>query len=155
MDKNNLNFEADTYPCKSDLRVRFNDIDILGHVNNVVYLSLFDTAKADYLQNAMRGDMNWQRVESVIANINCSFINSAYFGEPLSVYTRCQEMGTKHFVLRQVMINSDTGQVKAMCDTVMVSYDPDTKTTTPVSAATRAAFEQYEGRTFQASAPES
>lgn len=148
MDKNNPLFHPDDYPCKTDLRVRFNDIDILGHVNNVVYLSLFDTAKADYLQEAFRGNVNWQRVESVIANINCSFINPAYFGEPLCVYTRCKEIGGKHFVLKQVMINSDTRQIKAICETVMVSYNPDTKTTTPVPTMTRTMFEQYEGRVF-------
>ncbi len=148
MDKTNLNFNASAYPCKTELRVRFNDIDILGHVNNVVYLSLFDTAKADYLQGAFRGNMNWQRVESVIANINCSFINPAYFGEPLCVYTRCEEMGHKHFVFKQVMVNTSTAQIKAVCDTVMVSYDPDTGTTTPVSATTRTMFEQYEHRSF-------
>ncbi|MDE6316995.1 MAG: hypothetical protein K2L73_01180, partial [Muribaculaceae bacterium] len=31
-----------------DLQVRFNDIDILGHINNSSYLSFFDLAKADY-----------------------------------------------------------------------------------------------------------
>ena len=28
----------------TDVQIRFNDIDILGHVNNTVYFSFYDTA---------------------------------------------------------------------------------------------------------------
>ena len=71
------------------MQIRFNDLDILGHLNNVVYFSLFDTAKAQYLHQVMEGNIDWRRVETVIANIDCSFIASAYYDEPITIYTRC------------------------------------------------------------------
>ena len=30
----------------TDLQIRFSDVDVLGHVNNTVYLSYYDTGKA-------------------------------------------------------------------------------------------------------------
>lgn len=37
------------------MQIRFNDVDVLGHMNNTVYFTLYDTAKADYFA-AVRGE---------------------------------------------------------------------------------------------------
>jgi acyl-CoA thioester hydrolase len=110
-----------------DLQMRFNDIDILGHLNNTVYFSLYDTGKAYYLEAVNMGKMNWQRVESVIANINCQFITPIYFGEPIEICTRCEHIGQKSITLFQMLVNKDTQEVKSICRSVMVAIDPDTK----------------------------
>lgn len=146
MEKTDQKFNPDGYRSEVPMQIRFNDIDILGHLNNTVYFSIFDTGKAQYLQDVMKGSMRWDRVESVIANINCSFVNSVVYGEPISVYTRCEEVREKSFRLHQVMVNSDTMQIKAICDTIMVSYDPDSKSSIPVSDNARRLLNEYEGR---------
>lgn len=144
MDKTSFIFEPSAYRCRSQAIIRFNDIDILGHLNNTVYFSLFDTAKADYLQKVMRGEVDWRRVESVIGTVNCTFINSCFYGEPLDIYTRCEDISNKTYTLRQVLINRDTEELKAICTTIMVSYDPDSHRSTEVSQRFRTAVEEYE-----------
>lgn len=37
---------------KLKVQLRFNDIDILGHLNNTVYFSLYDLGKARYMEDA-------------------------------------------------------------------------------------------------------
>lgn len=148
MNRNDFIFNIEDYKSYADLRIRFNDIDILGHLNNVVYFSLFDTAKADYLTAVKQGNVDWRRVESVIANVNCSFISSAFYGEPIRIYTRCIAMGEKSYTLQQVMTNTNTKEVKAVCDTVMVSFDPKTKKSVAISEENRKAIENFEGVTF-------
>jgi acyl-CoA thioester hydrolase len=148
MNRNDFIFKIEDYKSYADLRIRFNDIDILGHLNNVVYFSLFDTAKADYLTAVKKGNVDWRRVESVIANVNCSFISSAFYGEPIRIYTRCIAMGEKSYTLQQVMTNTNTKEVKAVCDTVMVSFDPETKKSVAISNEHRKAIEDFEGVTF-------
>lgn len=148
MNRAEFRFNPADYPARCSVQIRFNDIDILGHLNNVVYFSLFDTGKAEYLQQAMGGTMDWRRVETVIANIDCAFMASAYYGEPIAIYTRCKEMGVRSFTLEQVMVNTSTMQVKAVCDTVMVSYDPDSGVTVEISQRARGAIEALEHRRF-------
>lgn len=143
-----ITFNPREYRSVTPVQIRFNDIDILGHLNNTVYLSLFDTGKAEYLMEVMKGTIRYDRVESVIANINCSFVNSAFYGEPINIYTRCEEVNDKSFRIHQVMANAETGQVKAVCDTIMVSYDPDEKRSIPVSDAARRNISEYEGKEF-------
>lgn len=139
--------KIDEFRCCTDVQLRFNDIDILGHLNNTVYLSLFDLAKARYMEAANEGDMNWQRVESVIANINCSYIEQVKFGDEIRIYTRCLKMGEKSFTLQQMMVDAHD-HVKSLCETVMVSYDPDRREAVPVTHRWRTAVSRYEGHHF-------
>lgn len=115
-----------------DLQIRFNDIDILGHLNNTVYFSFFDTGKAYYFEHIMGGKMDWKRVEAVIANVDCAYISPIYFGEEIEVRTRCMEVHEKSFKLQQVIVEKKTGEIKAAAETVMVSFDPETKKSMPV-----------------------
>src|SRR6478735_3294677 len=47
------------WPVVIELPVQWGDMDALGHVNNVVYLRWFESARMEYFH---RGDL-WQRVK--------------------------------------------------------------------------------------------
>ncbi|MDE5551860.1 MAG: acyl-CoA thioesterase [Muribaculaceae bacterium] len=136
--------ETQPYTHHIPVQLRFNDIDILGHLNNTVYFSLFDLAKARYFAATRRGNMDWQKVECVIANVNCAYINQVRFGENIEIYTRCKHVGDKSFILDQLMVNVDTDEVKARCETVMVCIDPAKGVSVPVSDYWRQCFADYE-----------
>lgn len=147
----------DKLPQISDFRhhipvqVRFNDIDILGHLNNTVYFSFYDTGKAYYFK-AVRGDlMQWKRVDTVIANVNCAYINSIHFGDHIECYTRCVEIGEKSFRLQQLLVRHPDMTIMSMCETVMVSFDPDTAHSTPLNDDWRRLLTEYEQRDLTAS----
>lgn len=129
-----------------DLQIRFNDIDILGHLNNTVYFSFYDTGKAYYMEAVQGGHIDWQRVESVVANVDCAFIHPIFFGMEIEVLTRCEHLGDRSMTLFQMLVGKQDGQVKSVCRTVMVSIDPDTKMSIPLPDKWRtsiSAFEHY------------
>ncbi|MDE6050343.1 MAG: acyl-CoA thioesterase, partial [Paramuribaculum sp.] len=70
-----------------DVQTRFTDIDILGHVNNNVYLSMMDLAKVSYFEAITEGQMTIRDIRAVVVNINCDFFEPSYFNEPLQVWT--------------------------------------------------------------------
>ena len=110
-----------------DVQIRFNDVDILGHLNNTVYFSFFDTGKAYFFEKAFHRKMDWKNVECVVANIDCAYHAPIYFGEDIEVLTRCSHVGEKSFMLQQVIVEKNTREVKAAANTVMVSINPATK----------------------------
>lgn len=114
------------------VQLRFNDVDILGHINNTRYFSFYDTGKARFFEDVENGKVNWNNVGNVIANVDCAFIRSIFFGENIDLYTRCKSVGEKSFVLEQMLVCADTGEVKSVCHTVMVSFDHETKKSCPV-----------------------
>lgn len=145
MDHNNLPDISD-FRHHTFVQTRFNDVDILGHVNNTVYFSFYDTGKAYYFNTIRKGHMDWRRVETVIANVNCAYINSMYFGEEIEVYTRCIGIKEKSFVLQQMLVEKNTRQIKSVCESVMVSIDTITYKAIPVPADWRQMLCEYEGR---------
>lgn len=145
MDIHNLPNPAD-FKHRVLVQTRFNDVDILGHINNTVYFSFYDTGKAYYFNSVRNGKMNWRKVETVIANVNCAYINSMYFGEQIEVCTRCLEIREKSFILQQMLVEKESGQIKSICETVMVSIDTDDLHSIPVPDDWRKALTDYEGR---------
>lgn len=133
------------------LQLRFNDVDVLGHVNNMVYFGFYDTGKARYFEAVQGAIVDWQHVETVVANVNCAFISPIYFGEEVEVLTTCTEIGGKSFRLLQLIRECATGEVKSMCETVMVSFDPATGKACPVSDHWRRLLSAFEGRTLEKS----
>ena len=133
---------------RTDLQIRFNDIDILGHVNNTVYLSFYDTGKAHYFQAVRHGQLNWREVETVIANVDCSYLSPIYFGEDIEVLTRCLEIHDKSFRLQQIIRNKVSGEIKSLCETVMVSFDKATLKAVSLPELWRECFKKYESKDF-------
>lgn len=114
------------------LQLRFNDIDVLGHVNNNAQLALFDVGKTEFY-NTLRGRLSdWSRVEAVIVNINCTFMQQIHFTDPMEVRTRVKKIGEKSFVLQQILRNTASGAICSMCESVMVSVDYETKSSKPI-----------------------
>lgn len=138
--------ELQEFSHVTPVQLRFNDIDILGHVNNIVYFALYDLAKAQYFGAVQKGKIDWQRVETVIANVNCSYIKQIKFGEVIEVKTRCLHLGDRSFTLRQCLVETPTQEIRSVCDTVMVCFDPATGHSAPMRPEFRRAIEDFESK---------
>ena len=144
----NLIPDLSIFHHSTTLQLRFNDCDVLGHVNNTVYYSFYDTGKAKYFEAVKGEKIDWQHVDTVIANSNCNFIAPTYFEEEIEVLTTCLGIANKSFRLLQVIREAHTGQVKSVCESVMVCFDLDTRQTCAVSESWRAALQRFEGRSL-------
>lgn len=124
-----------------DLQIRFSDVDVLGHVNNTVYLCFYDTGKAWFFSKIHQRLIEWKKVETVIANVDCCFISPIFFGEEVAVYTRCLSISEHSFKLQQVIALKNTGEVKSACETIMVCFDPLSQKSIPMPEHWRTALE--------------
>lgn len=115
------------------IQIRFSDVDVVGHVNNIVYFAFYDTGKAAFMTELLGRQISWDKVESVVANVDCAFIAPIFYGENIEVLTTCTALHDKSFKLLQMLRNSDSGEVKSVCETVMVSFDPATQKAAPLS----------------------
>lgn len=63
---------ADLYRFSMPVPIRWNDLDALGHVNNIYYFEYFQIARAEYMP-AVSENWNWHQHMFVIAHIECDF----------------------------------------------------------------------------------
>lgn len=137
------------YRHRVPVQIRFNDVDMLGHVNNTVYLQYMDLGKADYFrQFAENGRLDRMSLGFVIANINVDFLAPTMMHEDIEVRTAVVEIGHKSVVLDQRVVNIVTGESKAAAKVTMVCFDTATGETHPVTDQWRDKISAYEGRKF-------
>jgi acyl-CoA thioester hydrolase len=134
------------YPFHSTtpVQLRFLDIDLQGHVNNSVYFTLFDLAKADYFSKANDQLMDWRHVNIIVANVNCDFLRQTFFGENVAVQTQVDLINDKSFRLVQQLINVDTSEVKCICTEIMVYFDHKTGKPQHIPQEWRDALSKFE-----------
>lgn len=129
------------------VEIRFNDIDMFGHLNNTVYLQFFDQGKYAYFRQFMDGTFGSEPTAPVVANINVDFHQPTYIDDKLTVCTSITEIDESSMVMRQI-IKDEKGNIKSSARTVMVNVDLKTGLPTPVSAAWRAKLSAYEQTDF-------
>lgn len=128
---------------KLKVQLRFNDIDILGHLNNTVFFSLYDLGKARYMEDAGLRARGPEAPTSVIADVHCSYFIPIHYGDEIYVTTRCSHIGEKSFTLEQEMID-DKGEVRSRCTTIMVYIDAATQHSALIPQSFRQKIEAYE-----------
>lgn len=121
------------FKSRLPIQIRFSDVDVVGHVNNIIFFAYYDTGKAAFMAELLGRKISWNEVDTVVANVDCAFISPIFYGENIEVLTTCVGIHDKSFRLLQMIRNSDTEEVKSVCETVMVSFDPNTQKAAPLS----------------------
>jgi acyl-CoA thioester hydrolase len=91
------------FRCRHPIEIRFVDTDALGHVNNAVYFSYFEAARAGYhalvTGSPFGSGPDAQRTTFVIAEARIAYRSQARFGEPLTCACRVSWAGRSSFGL--------------------------------------------------------
>ena len=72
---------------------RWMDNDIYGHLNNVVYYSLFDTAVNQYLIEQGALDIHGGEVIGLVVETHCNFFESLAFPQRIDAGLRVAQQG--------------------------------------------------------------
>lgn len=135
------------------IEIRFVDTDAFGHVNNAIYLSYFEAARAGYYA-AVTGSpfMTGEHGSAhtfVIAEARIAYRAPALFGEPLLVGCRFAWTSRTSFGLeyRIRAAQSAVGAARTIADgeTIQVMFDLSAQRVMRVPADLIALFEQYQG----------
>lgn len=136
--------ENKVFHHRTDIQLRFNDVDTYGHVNNNAYFAYFDLGKEAYLREVLCEGFQSRRVVPVIASVRADFLVPVFYGDRIVVETRIDRMGTKSFTLCQQAVSGDTGEVKCVCECVMVCFDLMESTSVDLPEDYRRKIEAFE-----------
>lgn len=127
------------------LQIRFNDVDKFGHVNNAIYLSFYDLGKTNYF-GSICPNVDWEKDAILIVRLEVNFISQIFSTDQISVQTAVTAIGTKSFDLAQRVIDLETGIVKCICRSTMVTYDLIEHKSKPLTKEWVDAICEYEGK---------
>ena len=127
----------DAYPVHRPLQVRWEDIDIYGHVNNVVYLSYFDTAVNGWYVDEGLLDVGRSAQVFLVVETGAQYFREIRFGEAVSCGIRVERLGTSSVTYDLALFaGEDTACARGRYVHVLV--DERTRRPVPIEGPTRA-----------------
>lgn len=134
------------YRYQLEHRVIFRDVDVLGHVNNAVYATYFETARVNYMDEV--GDREVSPIGIILAEITITYKSPAFRKETLVIGSRVTEMRNSSFIMEGRIEEKETGRLVATSRAVLVHYDYQENRPTPMPDHWRQMISRYEGREF-------
>jgi acyl-CoA thioester hydrolase len=101
------------------LQVRFRDIDSMGHVNNAVYATYLEQARADYYVDVLGRRLH--EVSTVLVSLQIDYRQPIEWGEDVVVALAVAELGESS-IPTEYEVRSD-GDLAATAETVQVRVD--------------------------------
>lgn len=111
----------DRYPVRTIIPTRFQDLDSMGHINNVAFAALFEDARVRFnwaLGRLNRGD----GFRAVVARNEINYLAEGSYPEDVVIATGVGRIGTRSWDILAVMHQND--RAIATCDTTIVMTHP-------------------------------
>jgi acyl-CoA thioester hydrolase len=130
------------YEC----HVRFSDVDVYGHVNNVKYFEYFQEARIAFLMSLgdpMLDHGAESTMRQVVARIDVEYKRPILFRpEPYAVETWVTRIGTSSYDLACRIVDGDgAGTVYSKAEVRLVAFDVSTQRSRPLSDDERSRLE--------------
>jgi acyl-CoA thioester hydrolase len=133
-------FPVEGFPVVVPIQVRFRDLDALGHVNNAVYLTYLEVARAAYFS---RLEPDWVgKGHFILARAEVDFLRPILLQDPVEVGVRVVRLGRSSFDMEYLVLAA--GEEAARGKTVQVWLEGGRPA--PLPQEVRARIAELEGR---------
>jgi acyl-CoA thioester hydrolase len=132
-------------PHVYDAHVRFSDVDVYGHVNNVKYFEYYQEARIAFLASLAGGDLD--SIRQVVARIDVDYRRPILFRpEPYAVQTWVTRIGTTSYDLSSRIVDGPAGgELYSQADVTLVAFDLAAQRSRPLTDVERSRLESVSG----------
>lgn len=132
------------------VQIRYNDIDAQGHVNNAKFVTFIEFARFRYLTTVGLWDgMSFMDLGLIVADVHINYLAPIKLFQNINVGVKVSKIGNKSISFIYQIEDSDTRQIMATAETIMVSFDYLKQISTPVSKRWRDIISKYEDEIFE------
>jgi len=105
---------------KTEIQLRYSDLDTLGHVSNSIYNQFFEIGRLDWFKS-----VDAEQPVSVVANTTVDYLKEINIQDKVHIITSCIKKGTKSMTLSQDVYSNEELVTKSTV--VMVGFDQETR----------------------------
>lgn len=112
------------------VHVRFSDIDVYRHVNNVTYVEYFQEARIALFYRLKDALKDFPRINVVVAQTDLEYVAPMHLrSDPYDCWSVATRMGAKSMTIESELVDgaADTRGVLARCRVVLVFFDAVTQ----------------------------
>ncbi len=116
----------------ADLKVRFRDLDAMGHVNNAVFFTYFEEGRKAFFEKHFQKDGKLD-FPFILANASCDYLKPITLSDDIQLVLWVREIGNKRFDFTyRIVDRKDKTVVFASGKSVQVSFDYQKGKSTPI-----------------------
>ncbi|HBH06078.1 MAG TPA: acyl-CoA thioesterase [Flavobacteriales bacterium] len=129
-----------------DIEIRFRDLDALGHVNNVVYLTYVEQSRIGYFNEVIAEKYDWTKVGVLLARSEINYLKPVVMTDTVKCGLECIRIGNKSldFSFKIFRQNKDGWDEVASGTNVLVSYDHKINQSVAIPVEWKARIEDFE-----------
>ena len=130
-----------SYPATYTITTRWEDEDVYGHVNNVVYYSFFDTAVNGYLIEATGTDIRKLDAYGIVAETSCRYHRELRFPGDVHAGLTVTKLGTSSVIYEIALFQGADEEPAAVGRFVHVYVSGADRKATPIPDVVRKVLE--------------
>lgn len=100
---------------KTYFSIRFNDIDLGGHVHNAKYFDYFEIGRIDFFKQVAPPEWNWMEKGVLVARNEADYLKSVKLNNKTFIETTCEDVGKKSITLSYKIFRESKDGVKELC----------------------------------------
>ncbi|MDA3921426.1 MAG: thioesterase family protein [Salinisphaera sp.] len=130
-------------PTRSDyahitpIKVKWGEMDSLGHVNNAVYFRYSEDGRIDYIHQIAEDGGTQTSDGPILADLRCSFRQQLRYPADVEIGTRVRRIGRSSLDIEQCLFMADSEDVIAVLENVVVWFDYGAQTSMRVPETVR------------------
>lgn len=112
------------FPVVIEIPVAWGEMDAFQHVNNIVYLRYFESARIAYFERlGFIAVMEQTGIGPILAQLECRYRKPLTYPDTVSVGVRVSEMAKDRFTMQCRIVSHKLATVAAEAEATMVAYD--------------------------------
>lgn len=108
--------------ARTDIQIRFTDLDLVGHVSNSVYMQYFDMGRLDFFTQIAKTS---ECPGNVVASVTIDMVKEILLHDKVYVLTWCKKIGTKSMTVQQDIYKN--AEIATRATLVLVGFDRETR----------------------------
>jgi acyl-CoA thioester hydrolase len=136
------------FPLELGLRLDWSEMDMFGHINNVMFFKYVQASRVNYWYNVkLMRDYEQKKIGPLLASTSCQFRKPLYFPGDITIQARIDfiknsSMGIQHRIL------NDKKEIAAEANDVIVLFDFGKNEKVTIPEELRRTIEDLEQRKF-------
>ncbi len=127
------------HPVAYPIKIEWNQMDALGHVNNAIYFKYFEAARIDYFMKIGQEELQAGKGEGpVLAQISCQFMMPVSFPDDITVGCWIERIGNTSVQMNYEIYSKKLDAVAALGESIVVMIDYSTGKKVPIPESVKA-----------------
>lgn len=129
----------------TELETRWRDMDAIGHLNHVIYLTYMETSRVDLLKKlGYPGLIKEMNESAILGGLEIHYLMQASHPEKLEVGSRISRVGSKSYDIDSVIYKKNTDSLLCFATFKMIAFNYKKNKTIKVPKIIKEAYSNLE-----------